>query len=75
MIHFEAEDLPELMDFFTALPTTVVVDHMGRPDVAKPVDGEEFALLVDLMRRHGNVWSKVSCPDRVLWGTECPVPS
>ena len=24
-------DLPELWDFFTALPTTVVVDHMGRP--------------------------------------------
>ena len=33
VIYFEAVDLPELWDFFTALPTTVVVDHMGRPDV------------------------------------------
>jgi predicted TIM-barrel fold metal-dependent hydrolase len=36
VIYFEAVDLPELWDFFTALPTTVVVDHMGRPDVSKP---------------------------------------
>ena len=33
VIYFEAVDLPELWDFFTTLPTTVVVDHMGRPDV------------------------------------------
>jgi hypothetical protein len=44
VIYFEAVDLPELWDFFTALPTTVVVDHMGRPDVSKPVDGPEFAV-------------------------------
>ena len=39
VIYFEATDLPELWDFFTALPTTIVVDHIGRPDVGKPVDG------------------------------------
>ena len=36
VIYFEAVDLPELWDFFTALPTIVVVDHMGRPDVSQP---------------------------------------
>jgi len=65
VIYFEAVDLPELWDFFTALPTTVVVDHMGRPDVAKPVDGPEFELFMRLMREHSNVWSKVSCPERL----------
>jgi 2-pyrone-4,6-dicarboxylate lactonase len=35
VIYFEAVDLPELWDFFTTLPTTVVVDHMGRPDVSQ----------------------------------------
>jgi 2-pyrone-4,6-dicarboxylate lactonase len=65
VIYFEAQDLPELWDFFTALPTTVVVDHMGRPDVSKPVDGPEFALFLKFMREHGNVWSKVSCPERL----------
>jgi 2-pyrone-4,6-dicarboxylate lactonase len=65
VIYFEAQDLPELWDFFSALPTTVVVDHMGRPDVSKPVDGPEFALLLQFMREHGNVWSKVSCSERL----------
>ncbi len=65
VIYFEAVDLPELWDFFTALPTTVVVDHMGRPDVGKPVAGPEFELFVRMMREHPNIWSKVSCPERL----------
>ena len=65
VIYFEAVDLPELWNFFTTLPTMVVVDHMGRPDVGKSVDGAEFALFLKLMREHGNVWSKVSCPERL----------
>lgn len=65
VVYFEAADLPELWDFFTTLPTTVVVDHMGRPDVSQPVDGPEFALFLKLLREHGNVWSKVSCPERL----------
>jgi 2-pyrone-4,6-dicarboxylate lactonase len=65
VIYFEANDLPEYYDFFASLPTTVVVDHMGRPDVTKPVDGPEFELFVRLMRARGNIWSKVSCPDRL----------
>ncbi len=65
VIYFEAVDLPELWDFFTALPTTVVVDHMGRPDVSLPVDGPQFELFRKFMRQHPNVWSKVSCPERL----------
>jgi len=65
VIYFEAVDLPELWDFFTALPTTIVVDHMGRPDVRLAVDGPQFELFVKLMRDHPNVCSKVSCPERL----------
>jgi 2-pyrone-4,6-dicarboxylate lactonase len=65
VIYFEAVDLPELWEFFTALPTTVVVDHMGRPNVSQPVDGPEFELFVKFMRQHPNVWSKVTCPERL----------
>jgi len=64
-VYFEAMDLPELWDFFSALPTTVVVDHMGRPNVAKPSEGPEFELFMRFMREHDNVWSKVSCPERL----------
>ena len=35
VVYFEMPDLPELESFFTSLPTIVVVDHMGRPDVRK----------------------------------------
>jgi 2-pyrone-4,6-dicarboxylate lactonase len=68
VIYFEAVDLPELWDFFTKLPTTVVVDHMGRPEVTKPVDGPQFQLFLKFMREHPNVWSKVSCPERLSVG-------
>ena len=69
VIYFEAVDLPELWDFFTAvhddLATTIVVDHMGRPDAAQPIDGPEFTLFLKFMQQHANVWSKVSCPERL----------
>ena len=65
VIYFEATELPELYDFFAALPTTVVVDHMGRPDVTKSVDGSEFELFLRLMREKPDLWSKVSCPERL----------
>jgi 2-pyrone-4,6-dicarboxylate lactonase len=65
VIYFEAQDLLELWDFFSALPTTVVFDHMGRPDVSKPVDAPEFELFIRFMREHSNVWCKVTCPERL----------
>ncbi|CAE6807435.1 2-pyrone-4,6-dicarbaxylate hydrolase [Paraburkholderia nemoris] len=65
VVYFEAVDLPELWDFFTGLPTALVIDHMGRPDVSQSVDGKEFELLVRFMREHPNVWSKVTCPERL----------
>jgi 2-pyrone-4,6-dicarboxylate lactonase len=69
VIYFEAVDLPELWDFFAAVHdevgATVVVDHMGRPDVTQAVDGPQFELFVKFMREHARVWSKVSCPERL----------
>jgi len=65
VIYFEAADLSEYYDFFSSLPTTVVVDHMGRPDVSRPVDGPDFNRFVRLMTDNENFWSKVSCPERI----------
>jgi 2-pyrone-4,6-dicarboxylate lactonase len=65
VVYFEAADLAERWDFFTHLETTVVVDHMGRPDVTKDPDGPEFGQFLRLMDEHHNVWSKVTCPDRL----------
>ena len=65
VVYFEAQDLPELVPFFASLPTIVVVDHMGRPDVRLPVQGGEFEHFVRFMHEHPNVWSKVSGAERL----------
>ena len=65
VIYFEEQDLVEYFDFFSSLPTEVVVDHMGRPDVTQPVEGAAFDLFVRLLQDNGNIWSKVSCPERL----------
>lgn len=65
VIYFEAADLKEHYNFFAALPTTVVVDHMGRPDVSGPVRGGDFERFIKLLTDHPNIWSKVSCPERL----------
>jgi len=65
VVYFEMPDLPELESFFTGLPTLVVVDHMGRPDVKKGVDHPEFERYLRLLDKHTNIWSKVSCPERL----------
>ena len=64
VLYFEPSDLREKYDFFTSLGVPVVVDHMGRPDVTKPVDNPDFDLFVKFMAEN-DVWCKVSCPDRI----------
>jgi len=65
VVYFEAPDLAERWNLFTTLGVPVVVDHMGRPDVTKDVDGEEFGQFLRFMDSSGDVWSKVSCPERL----------
>ncbi|GAA3800058.1 amidohydrolase family protein [Amycolatopsis tucumanensis] len=64
VLYFEAADLPELAGFFGSLPAPLVVDHMGRPDVRKPVDDPEFGRFLRFVERN-DVWVKVSCPERL----------
>jgi 2-pyrone-4,6-dicarboxylate lactonase len=65
VIYFEAPDLPDLNDFFASLPGTIVFDHMGRPDVNKDPQGEDFDRFIRLLEDNDNMWAKVSCPDRL----------
>jgi 2-pyrone-4,6-dicarboxylate lactonase len=65
VLYFEAADLAERWQFFTSLPTVVVVDHMGRPDVTAPVEGPEFGRFLTLMRDHPQFYAKVTCPERL----------
>ncbi len=65
VVYFEAQELEALSGLLSTLPIPVVVDHMGRPDVTKPPDGEEFGRFLALMRERENVWSKVSGSERL----------
>ncbi len=68
VIYFEAADLAELYPFLVSLPAPLVIDHMGRPDVRKPVDGPEFGLFLKLMQERADLWCKVTCPERLTVG-------
>jgi 2-pyrone-4,6-dicarboxylate lactonase len=65
VVYFEMGDLPDLEAFFTSLPTTVVIDHMGTPDVSKGVDHGENRRFHRLLETHQNFWVKVTCPERM----------
>ncbi len=65
VVYFEAQDLEELVPFLKQLPATIVVDHMGRPDVSKGVEHPDFQRFIDLMAQNEKVWSKVTCPERL----------
>ena len=65
VVYFEAADLVELTPFLKTLPGIIVVDHMGRPDVGKPLSHPDFQAFVQLMRDMPNLFTKVSCPERL----------
>jgi 2-pyrone-4,6-dicarboxylate lactonase len=64
VIYFEAADLDELEGVLGAMPVPLVVDHMGRPDVTRDVDGAAFSHFLRFVDGH-DVWVKVSCPERL----------
>ena len=51
--------------FLKKLPTIIVVDHMGRPDVDKGIMHPNFQRFVRLMEENEHIWSKVTCPERL----------
>jgi 2-pyrone-4,6-dicarboxylate lactonase len=65
VIYFEAPELEGLAPFIGALPATVVVDHMGRPDVDLGTAHPQWQRFLALMDAHPNVWVKVSGPERL----------
>lgn len=65
VVYFEAPDLEDLIPFLIQLDCTIVVDHMGRPDVTKGTDHADFKRFITLMEDHKNIWTKVTCPERL----------
>jgi 2-pyrone-4,6-dicarboxylate lactonase len=65
VIYFEAQELEELSDFFLSLPAPLVVDHMGTPDVTKPLNGPDFDRFIAFMAARDDIWCKTTCPERL----------
>ena len=64
VVYLEAADLGKLDSLRRSLPGTVVIDHMGRPDVDAGVDGAVFGRFLALIE-DGKFWTKVSGAERL----------
>ncbi len=65
VVYFEAQDLEDLEPFLQELPGTIVIDHMGRPEVKNGVDHIDFKRFISLLENNSSIWSKVTCPERL----------
>lgn len=65
VVYFEADILESLRPFLAAVPTPIVVDHMGRPSMTEGPDGPDLVALRSLLDSRPDIWTKVTCPDRL----------
>ena len=65
VVYFEADVLEEMRPFLAAIPVPVVIDHMGRPDVRQGPDGPDMRAFRALLDSRDDIWTKVTCPDRL----------
>ena len=65
VVYFEPDLLEELRPFLNAIPTLIVIDHMGRPDVTQGPDGIDMRAFRTLLDSRDDIWTKVTCPDRL----------
>jgi len=64
VVYFEEADREELVPFLKSLPTNIVIDHMGRPDIKAGVQNPGFKAFLTLME-DDKFWVKVGCPERL----------
>tara|TARA_A100001011_G_C14192587_1_gene792037 strand:- start:3 stop:878 length:876 start_codon:yes stop_codon:yes gene_type:complete len=64
VVYVESQELEELVPFLKRLPTSIVFDHMARPDVTKGINSKEFSLFMKLMENE-KFWCKTTCPERL----------
>ena len=65
VVYFEADIIDEMRPFLAAIPVPILIDHMGRPDVAQGPDGADMRAFRALLDSRADIWTKVTCPDRL----------
>lgn len=64
-LYFLPDTLEEMDPLIQSLPTPVIIDHMGRPDVNVPVEENDyFERLVELGGSRDGIFWKLTSPDR-----------
>ncbi len=64
-LYFLPESFETMAPLIQELPTPVIIDHMGRPDVTAPVENNEyFQRLLELGSSRDGIFWKVTSPDR-----------
>jgi 2-pyrone-4,6-dicarboxylate lactonase len=63
-IHTGGHGVLDLYEFIASIEAPVVIDHIGRIDIAEGLQGKTFAVLRRLLDR-GNIWVKLSGTDRI----------
>ncbi len=63
-VHVGGQGILEQRDFITSIEAPVVIDHIGRIDIGKGLNGRAFTALRKLLDR-GNIWVKLSGTDRI----------
>jgi len=63
-MHLGGQGVVEHYNFIASVDAPVVIDHIGRVDVAEGLNGAAFSALRRLLDR-GNVWVKLSGTDRI----------
>jgi len=63
-MHVGGNNVIDLYEFITTIEAPVVIDHIGRIDVAEGLHGKAFSVLRRLLDR-GNIWVKLSGTDRI----------
>ncbi|GAA4114248.1 amidohydrolase family protein [Enteractinococcus coprophilus] len=64
VVYFESSDLLDLENFLANLGVPLVIDHLGRPDVATGASSAEYSTFLKFVERT-EAWVKVSCPERL----------
>ena len=66
-IHTGGHGVLDLYEFIVSIEAPVVIDHIGRIDIAEGLQGKSFTVLKRLLDR-GNIWVKLSGTDRISKG-------
>lgn len=79
-LYFLPETFAVMAPLIRSLPTPVIIDHMGRPDVTVPVEQNDyFQRLLELGASRNDIFWKMTSPDRYTrsarpedWGIALP---